>query len=86
MPDKLPLLNPDSPLLEHYPVQCAVCNYEFRAEPSLLMSEMGVNIGSASCPECQTYLHLEIAGDHMNSTRYDEYLASINWQETVHAR
>lgn len=81
MPDRLPLINPGSHLLERYPVQCAVCGGEFHAAPSMLMAVFAVNIGSASCPGCHTYLHLEIAGDRMNSVRYSDYLAAINRQD-----
>jgi len=86
MPDRLPLINTGSPLLESYPVKCAVCSHEFRAAPSMLMTGFAINSGSASCPECRTYLHLEIAGDRMNSARYDQYLACIDCQEVSHAQ
>lgn len=63
---------------KRYDVECAACGHAFLAAPSMAMEFFGMNTGSAACPQCRTYLHLEITpdltGDAMTSIRHTEWL------------
>jgi len=67
-------------LLTSYNCRCAVCNSDFTIEPSILM-EMGFNVGHTSCPNCNTFLHLEIMPDingiQMKSETWDSLSARL---------
>lgn len=46
-------------LLPSYPFLCPACRSELSATPSWLM-QTGVNSGHITCPECLSFLHLQI--------------------------
>lgn len=48
---------------EKYDVACCMCGHEFKAAPSMMMTEFGRNSGHGRCSQCKTFLHLEIDPD-----------------------
>lgn len=54
--------------------RCAQCNAEFYCGLSLAM-QFGHNSGVANCPQCQTFLHIEILeGDAAWTEEFQAYL------------
>lgn len=54
--------------------RCCQCNHPFQIRPSLSM-QMGRNTGHASCPNCKTFLHVEILeGDEAWTEPWDQYV------------
>ena len=62
-----------------YPCDCCVCGHTFYAAQSFMMQDFNINSGCGSCPECDTFLHLEmdpdIGGFQMVSQRMSEHVA-----------
>ena len=53
---------------------CSECQAEFYVGLSISM-QMGMNTGHASCPKCNTFLHIEILeGDAAWTEPFDKYL------------
>ena len=59
-------------LQEDYLFECAICGHEQRAVVSIFM-QLGVNSGHGNCLQCETFLHLEVAGDAMVSREWNEW-------------
>jgi transcription elongation factor Elf1 len=69
----MPVKSP-AELKDAYQFNCAACNHDQMAAPSMMMTAFGVNAGAGNCLSCGIHLHLEIAQDN-------EHMISIVWTE-----
>lgn len=60
---------------ERYDFTCSECGHEMQAEPSIAMTDFGLNSGHGKCSKCGTFLRLKIAanGEYMESESYDKF-------------
>lgn len=60
-------------LQERLPAVCGSCACEFQINPSLSM-RMGINSGHAKCPQCQSFLHVELVNGRPVTEVFDAWL------------
>ena len=65
------------PIAGRLRTRCQNCNHEFYIGKSLAM-QCGINSGHCTCPNCKTFLHVEVLeGDAAWTERHNDYVEKL---------